>query len=144
MIMLLKESTMNRILNGRWHYRSFRHEPILVKDGNVDRNPQLATPWAPLGELNANANDAGEVMGTLKFTPPGVAVKITGHITPATDKLPASVELTGEMLPTVYKIKGFFITGSDNLVGTVMSVANDLAKQPVGTAGAFVLYPAKS
>ena len=135
---------MNETLKGRWYYRSFRHDPILVKDGKVDGNPQLATPWAPLGELDASTNEAGEVTGRLTFTPPGVALKITGRMTPATDKLPASVELTGEMLPTVYKIKGFFIPGSDHIVGTVLSVANDLAKQPVGTVGSFVLYPAKS
>ena len=135
---------MNKTLKGKWYYRSFRHDPIVVKDGKVDGNPQLAIPWAPLGELDADTDEAGKVTGTLTFTPPGVALKITGHITPATDKLPASIEITGEKLPTVYQIKGFFVPDTDFVVGTVLSVANDLAKQPVGTAGAFVLFPANS
>jgi hypothetical protein len=134
---------MSETLKGKWYYRSFRHEQVVVKDGKVDGNPQLAIPWAPLGELDANTDEAGEVTGTLTFTPPGVSLKITGHITPATDKLPPSIEITGEKLPTVYQIKGFFVPESDLVVGTVLSVANDLAKQPVGTVGAFVLFPAK-
>jgi hypothetical protein len=73
-----------------------------------------------------------------------VALKLTGRITPGTDQLPPSVELTGEGLSAVYKIKGFFIPGSDHVVGTVLSLANDLGKQPVGTVGPFVLIPAKA
>lgn len=129
---------MNKTLNGKWSYRSFRHDPIVVKDGKVDGDPQLATPWAPPGELDANTDELGAVMGTLTFAP-GVALKVTGHITPATDKLPACIELTGEGLSAVYKIKGFFVPGSDHVAGTVLWVANDLAKQPVGTLGPFVL-----
>jgi hypothetical protein len=131
----------------KWSYYSFRHEPIVVKDGKVDGNPQLAIPWAPPGDLVHNTDEVGEVTGTLTFPLAGVALKITGRFTPATSTLPASVELTGEVPikgnPTVYKIKGFFVPGSDHVVGTVLSVSNDLAKQPVGTVGAFVLFPAK-
>ena len=138
---------MNETLESKWSYYSFRHDAIVVKDGKVEGNPQLATPWAPPGELVHNTDKAGKVTGTLTFPLAGVALNITGHITPATDKLPASVELTGEVtiegLPTVYKIKGFFVPGSDHIVGTVLSVENDLAKQPVGTVGAFVLFPAR-
>lgn len=134
---------MNETLTGKWCYRSFRHDPIVVKDGRVDGNPQLATPWAPPGELDVNTDEAGEVMGTLTFAP-GVALKVTGRIAPAADPLPASLEVTGEGLSAVYKIKGFFVPGSDHVVGTVLSVANDLASQPVGTLGPFVLFPAKA
>lgn len=134
---------MNETLNGKWYYRSFRHDPIMVKDGKVDGDPQLATPWAPPGELDVHTGLLGEVTGTLTFAP-GVLLKVAGRISPAADKLPASVELTGEGLSAVYKIKGVFVPGSDHVVGTVLCAANDLAKQPVGTVGPFVLFPVKA
>ncbi len=74
-------------------------------------------------------------------------LKITGSVIPAPPReVPASVELTGtgEGLPAVYEVKGFFVPGSDHVVGTVLSMANDLATKPVGTAGAFALFPAKA
>ena len=134
---------MNETLNGKWSYRSFRHEPIMVKDGKVEGNPDLAIPWAPPGVLEVNTDSAGQVSGVLTFAP-GVALKVTGRINPATDKLPASLEVIGEGLSSVNKIKGFFIPGSDSIVGTVLCLANDLARQPVGTEGPFVLTPAKA
>ena len=40
---------MDPNLNGKWGYRSFHADPIVVKDGKVDGNPDLArplgTPW---------------------------------------------------------------------------------------------------
>lgn len=71
-------------------------------------------------------------------------MKVSGKIIPATNKCPASIELTGEGLSSVNKIKGFFIPGSDHVVGTIMCVANDLLKQPNGTLGPFVLFPMKA
>ena len=136
---------MNATLNGKWHYRSFRHEPIVVKDGQVQGNPELAMPWSPPGVLEAITNEVGEVTGELTFAlAPGLVLKVSGKIVPATDKHPASVELTGEAGPSVNKIKGFFIPESDHVVGTIMSVANDLLKQPNGTLGPFVLVPLKA
>jgi len=134
---------MNEILNGKWSYRSFRHEPIVLKNGQVEGNPELATPWSPPGVLEVATGETGEVMGTLTFAP-DVALKVSGKIIPATDKCPASVELTGEGLTSVNKIKGFFIPGSDHVVGTIMCVANDLSKQRNGTVGPFVLFPMKA
>ena len=71
-------------------------------------------------------------------------MKVSGKINPATEICPASVELIGEGLSSVNRIKGFFIPGSDHVVGTIMVVANDLLKQPNGTAGPFVLFPMKA
>ena len=133
---------MKEALNGKWSYRSFRHAPIVVKNGQVDGTPELALPWAPPGTLEAVTGEAGDVKGTLTFAP-GVALKVTGTVHPATDKCPASVELIGEGLSSVNRIKGFFIPGSDHVVGTIMCVVNDLAKQANGTAGPFVLVPVK-
>ncbi|MGH8489767.1 MAG: caspase family protein [Gammaproteobacteria bacterium] len=63
---------MNETLTGKWCYRSFRHDRIVVKDGNVDDKPQLATPWAPPGQLDVNTDEA---TGTLMFAP-GVALEV--------------------------------------------------------------------
>ena len=133
---------MNETLNGKWSYRSFYHEPIVLKDGHVQGNPELAKPWSPPGELEVTTGETGEVTGTLTFSPKAV-LKVSGKIIPATEKSPASVELTGEGGGSVNKIKGFFIPGSDHVVGTIMCVANDPSKQPNGTLGPFVLFPVK-
>jgi hypothetical protein len=138
-----KEITVDPTLNGKWAYRSFHADPIVVKNGKVDGNPNLAIPWAPLGELDGETDAAGIVKGKLTFAP-GVALAITGRITPAAEPLPASLEVTAEGLSAVYRIKGFFTPHGDHVVGTVLSVANDLAKQPNGTLGAIMLYQIKS
>jgi hypothetical protein len=131
---------MNATLNGKWSYLSFRHAPIVLKNGQVDGDPELAEPWSTRGALEVTTGETGEVAGTLSFAP-GIALKVSGRIIPATDKVPASIEMTGEGLTSVNKRKGFFIPGSDHVVGTIMCVANDLAKQPNGTVGPFVLFP---
>lgn len=131
---------MNETLKGKWTYRSFRHDPIIVKDGHVEGNPELATPWSPPGVLEVDTSEAGEITGKLTFTEE-VVLDIKGRVIPATDKAPASVELTGEFHSSVNKLKGFFIPGSDHIVGTILSIADDIGKQPVGTAGPFVLFP---
>jgi len=133
---------MNETLNGKWSYRSFFHDPIVVKDGKVEGNPNLATPWSPPGILDVVTSETGDVMGTLTFKE-GVALKVLGRIIPPTDKSPASVELTGEGPSSVNRIKGFFIPGSDHVVGTIMCVENDLMRKPNGTLGPFVLLPVK-
>jgi hypothetical protein len=134
---------MDPTLNGKWAYCSFRADPVVVENGKVDGHPNLAIPWAPLGKLDAETDAIGNVKGTLTFTP-GVALAILGHITPATERLPPSLEVTGEGLSAVYRIKGFFVPEGDKVVGTVLNVANDLGKQPVGTTGPFVLYQIRS
>ena len=133
---------MNATLNGKWAYRSFRHAPIVVKDGQVEGTPELATPWSPPGVLEVNTDSRGAVSGVLSFGP-GIGLKVAGNVHPATDKSPASVELTGEGLGSVNRIKGHFVPGSDHVVGTILCVANDLLKQPNGTLGPFVLLPIK-
>ena len=130
------------VLNGRWAYRSFRHAPIVVKDGQVQGTPELATPWSPPGMLEVTTDLEGDVNGILTFGP-GIALKVSGRVHPATDKSPASVELTGEGLGSINRIKGHFVPGSDHVIGTILCVANDLLKQPNGTLGPFVLWPIK-
>ena len=73
---------MDPNLNGKWAYRSSHSDPIVVKGGKVDGNPELARLWAPLGELDAETDAEGIVKGRLTFAP-GVALAIRGNITPA-------------------------------------------------------------
>jgi hypothetical protein len=133
---------MNAALNGKWGYRSFRHEPVVLKDGQVQGAPELAAPWSPPGVLEVATDPDGNVNGTLAFGP-GIALKVSGSVHPATERSPASVELTGEGLGSLNRIKGHFVPGSDHVVGTILCLANDLLKQPNGTLGPFVLWPMK-
>jgi hypothetical protein len=127
-------------LNGTWIYYSF-----CPRRSGGDAAPALA-PWAPRGELYA-ATDSGQVKGSLRFAP-GVELNVTGTITPKTDRMPAGIDLVGEGLSAVYTIRGFFIDGATGpasgpvVVGTVVCVENDLAKEPPGTSGPFVLFAA--
>jgi hypothetical protein len=59
---------------------------------------------------------------------------VNGSITPA-----AGIKLTAEGLSAVYTLHGHFID-DDHVVGTVVGVRNDLAKQPDGTNGPFALF----
>jgi hypothetical protein len=82
------------------------------------------------------------VSGTLTFSPTA-ALKISGIVTPAVDKenLPEGIDLTGEGLTAVYRVRGYFVTGSTHITGSVLSIQNDVARQPDGTSGPFVLFP---
>lgn len=131
---------MNASLNGSWHYRSFRHDPIVVRDGKVVGEPDLGVPWAPRAVLLARTDADGRVSGTLTFSP-GIVLEVAGSVAPATDNAPASVTLTGKGLGSVNRIKGFFIPESGHVVGTILCTEHDLLKQPNGTAGPFVLVP---
>jgi hypothetical protein len=130
-------------LDGMWFYQSF-----CPKGGSAETPPQIAAPWAPPGQLHATTDAAtGKVTGTLEFAP-GVELAVSGAITPAADKLPEGIELIGENPVAAYNIRGYFVPLSTGpgcgpvIVGTVVAVRNDLAKQPVGTSGPFVLFPA--
>jgi hypothetical protein len=131
---------MTSALNGKYAYRSFRHDPIVVSDGEVVGSPDLAVPWSPPGVLYAATDATGAVSGTLRFGE-RLTLEISGRVAPATDTQPASVELIGRTGPSVNRIKGYFVPGSDHLVGTIMSVAADPLRQPNGTTGPFILVP---
>jgi hypothetical protein len=128
-------------LNGSWFYESF-----CPRGETQDGPAQLAAPWAPRGELTVSTDAEGNVTGTLKFAP-GVELAVTGTTTPATGNLPEGVDLVGEGLGSVNQIRGFWIVGTGSadsapvIVGRVVAVKNDLAKQPDGTSGPFILFP---
>jgi len=90
--------------------------------------------------LEVTTDQSGRITGTLTFGP-GVARTITGSVTPAAGKLPEGIELSGEGPSALDNLRGFFLAGSDHVVGTVVAIRNDLGKQPAGTSGPFVTFP---
>jgi hypothetical protein len=134
---------MTPTLTGKFLYQSFRDDPITVRDDEVVGTPALAVPWAPVGTLDV-VTDAvlGDVSGKLTFRP-GVVLDVSGKITPPAAPLPARLELRGEGLGAVYRIVGWLVPDDRHVVGTVLCLAGDLARQPVGTIGPFALFPAK-
>ena len=125
-------------LNGKWSYESY-----CPKAGTDELPSQIAAPWAPRGSLQVTTDASGKVTGTLKFAP-RVELSVTGCMTNGGGKTPDGIDLTGEGMSAVYRIRGYFVAGAVGpiVVGTIVSVMNDLAKQPIGTSGPFVLFPA--
>jgi hypothetical protein len=121
---------------GTWIYESF-----CPARGTSQVAPQLAAPWSPRGVLDvATDPESRKVTGTLKFGP-GVELTITGRVTLAAKDLPEGVELIGEGLDSVSELRGFFIPDAGAVViGTVVATRNDLAKQPIGTRGPFIMF----
>jgi len=121
----------------RWYYQSF-----CAKAGGGAQGPQIAAPWSPRGELTVKTDpDTGKVSGELVFSPQ-VKLAISGALTLAAGDLPDGIELTAEGLGSVSTLRGYFIYGASVLIaGKVVAIRNDPAKQPVGTSGAFVLFP---
>jgi hypothetical protein len=128
-------------LSGRYSYQSFRNMPFEVKDGQPVPYPSLAQPWTPPGVLDVKTDPAtDEVTGTLDFGN-GAVLSVSGRVMPAGGRLPAGFELTGTLGDAVYQIRGWFVPEANRLVGTVLALANDLAKAPDGTAGYLVGWP---
>lgn len=124
-------------LDGKWIYQSFRPEC-----GDGEMPAQIAVQWAGGGNFNGTTDPkTGIVSGTLSFGP-GIELAISGSTTPAGEHGPRGVELKGEGHSSLYRIQGYFIEGNPNplIVGTVVAVHADLAKQRDGTSGPFVLY----
>jgi hypothetical protein len=123
-------------LTGIWTYQSFRFKPDPL-------------PWAPKATLEVKTEHNGKITGLLKFNEHAV-LNVSGHITPAVPSLdpahqiPEGIALTAEGLGSVNRILGFFVPGSDHIVGTVISDKNDPGKQPDGTWGPFILYQRRS
>jgi hypothetical protein len=122
-------------LSGKWIYRSFR----------PNKGTPSLVPWAPPGELSVTTDVTGKVDGKLRFpSVPGLEFVISGSITPAiAERLPEGIDLTGEGGDSsVNKLQGYFIAGGAGpmIVGQIIAVKNDPAKQPDGTSGPFVLF----
>lgn len=133
-------------LNGAWIYQSFRP---------FDGPPSPLVPWTPLAKLSVTTDASGKVDGKLTIPLPSGApvpelvLAISGSVNPAVSgpmPLPERIELTGQGgRDSVYKLRGYFVDGGVGpvIVGIVFAVQNDVAGQPTGTSGPFVLFPAK-
>lgn len=129
---------MDTTLEGRWYYRSFRQAP----PAGLQEGPQLL-PWSPPGVLEAVTGEHGQLMGMLVFAP-DIRLQCCGHLLPASAERPAALELSGAGLGAHYELKGYFVPGSDHVVGTIVCLRGDLAGQPDDTGGPFVLYPLRA
>jgi hypothetical protein len=143
-------------LQGKWNYQSFCSFAA-VADRSAAPNapptvmrPALITgPWTPPSVMEFATDLAGKVTGSAELGP--LKFMITGAITPAVsgiadraaNPLPEGIDLvvTVEKTGSVYNLRGFFLAGSNHIVGTVVAISNDLGLQPAGTSGPFVLYP---
>ena len=124
-------------LDNQWFYQSF-----CSMRGTDASLPQLAAPWSPRGTLTVSTDpETGKVTGELAFSPQ-VKLAVTGNTTPAANGGPDGVELTAEGLGSITTLRGYFVHGGVSFVtGIVVALRNDLAKQPIGTRGSFVIYP---
>lgn len=141
------EATM-KDLQGKWNYQSFCSLTAIVDRAKsppeIKRPALIAGPWTPPSVMEFVTDASGKVTGNAKLGQ--LEFKIDGSVKPAADNIPEGVELvvTVERVAAVYNLRGFFLANSDHIVGTVVSIGNDLAYQPIGTSGPFVLYPVKS
>ena len=145
-----------RDLQGEWNYQSFCPSPAVADrttvPPSVRRSALAAAPWTPPSVMNFMTDAAGKITGSAKLGP--LEFKITGSITPPADSIPEraasnlpegiALLVTVESTGTVYNLRGYFLAGSDHLVGTVVAISNDLGFHPPGTSGPFVLYPVKA
>ena len=143
-----------RALRGQWYYQSFVARPAEVDSSQtppkVERPPLIAAPWTPRVVMELTTDADGKVTGSGTLGP--FEVEITGAVTPAAGpspdgvRLPAGVELvvTVKQRGATYNLRGYFLADSDHVVGTVVSLGNDLGFQPAGTSGPFVLRPVRS
>ena len=140
-------------LQGKWNYQSFAavadRSAAPPAPPTVIRPALITGPWTPPSIMEFATDSAGKVTGSAELGP--LKFTITGAITPAVagipnraaNPLPEGVELvvTVERTGSVYNLRGFFLAGSNHIVGTVVAISNDLGLQPAGTSGPFVLYP---
>ena len=134
-------------LSGSWSYRSFFHDPIKVESGEVPAGIELATPWAPKGQLELKVAADGKVGGFLHFGPATLDINGNAKVDEAgRAKITAEATMkdpggSGKVVST-FRISGYLIDAkSPVIVGTVvLASGTDLGKnkQPVGTAGPFI------
>ena len=143
-------------LQRKWNYQSFCSFDAVADRSAAPNAPPtvmrpalLTGPWTPPSVMEFATDLAGKVTGSAELGP--LKFMIAGAITPAVDgipdraanPLPEGIDLvvTVEKTGSVYNLRGFFLAGSNHIVGTVVAISNDLGLQPAGTSGPFVLYP---
>ena len=137
-------------LQGKWNYQSFVSIPAIVDTSkplppNELRAALIAAPWTKPSVMDFVTDVFGNITGTAQLGP--LVFNITGSIKPAESDIPEGIELvvtvTVSSAISIYHLRGYFLQNSDHIVGSVVSISNDLGHQPVGTSGPFVLYPVK-
>ena len=116
----------------------------------VERPPLIAAPWTPRAVLELTTDAEGAVTGSGTLGP--YEFEIAGAVTPAAGpspdgvELPAGVELvvTEKRSGAIDHLRGDFPADSDHVVGTVVSLGDDLGLPPAGTSGPFVFLPIRS
>lgn len=132
------------VFEGDWLFQSFfERVGAAGETGKWD-----VLPWTPPGSMSVRTAADGSVTGQLKFVTSTLAIvgQLTlalpgeppGEKSPGRLPVPPGVRLTGAGLGATYEIRGFFIA-PDQIVGTSRCISGDLAKQPDGTSGPFVL-----
>jgi hypothetical protein len=143
-------------LSGAWDYRSFLVLPTDAELAGPPGTAVTARTWAK-GSLLVPAGNGAEFRAELSFAP-GVTLDLSGRIAAATALIPATLDATGEGLagPTrgaVYAIRGWIVADGQQVRGSVLAVRGpaipgsdpvqfadrELAGQPIGTVGQFVL-----
>lgn len=143
-------------LKGTWTYQSFLLLPTDVETDAPPGASVTARKWAK-GQLIVPEDTTGELSGELVFAP-GVTLRVTGQILPATDSTATILQATGKGIQgftegAIYEITGWiiFTSSQDELPtihGSVLAVRGpntspniELGKMPINTVGAFTLAP---
>ena len=74
-------------------------------------------------------------------------MEIEGRVTEVPSPLPSAlwsglkrgVTLTGKTQTSIYQLQGWFVPDENQVVGSIVSVQNDIGRQPDGTSGHFIL-----
>ena len=141
---------MNSQINlvGTWNHQSFLVKPTLAEWEAPPSSTITAEKWAK-GTLTISESEDDRIVGELVFAP-GITLSVHGHILPATEAVPAVLEATGKgsseaTKGAAYQITGWIIFAQDSerptIRGSILAVTPDLAEEPIGKVGAFVLRP---
>jgi hypothetical protein len=140
---------MTAKIEGQWKFQSYFNR----YNGASGALQLEVVPWTPPGALRLSKGSDGKLSGSMTFMTSTLSIE--GELTPALageapsasspGKLPTpeGVRMIGTLAETKYEIRGYFV-GPDEIVGTSLCIHDDLAKQPDGTRGPFVLVRVSS
>lgn len=143
-------------LSGTWNYQSFLVLPTDAERAGPPGTAVTARTWAK-GSLLIPTGNGADFRAELTFAP-GVTLSLRGQLVAATELIPATLDAIGEGLEgitrgSVYTTRGWIVADGQQVRGSVLAVRGpaipgsdpvqfadrELAGQPIGTAGEFVL-----
>lgn len=131
--------------NGKLRFQSFRPLAAVVDNGtsppNVKVPVEIVVPWSPPSERELTTDEEGKVTGTGK---PGPIERKISSAAKATFTEGIELSVSAEKSSSAYSLRGFRLANTDHLVGTVVAISNDLARQPAGPSGPFIMLPVRS